>query len=545
MPMHKRWRSTFSALLAALFVCGLSLHAPPSLVQARTHAQNGGTLIIDFKDDISHLDTGKCYDVECWPFMHVMYDRLIDYDTAHAPGTTLIPDAAAAMPTISKGGLTYIFKLRHDVHFWNGRLVTSADWVYAFERIINPATQAGAASFWMNIVGAKEYAAGKARHVSGIKALGQWGLQITLLSPDASFLNVLAMPFGSVVDKNQIARYGKLYDAYHPMGTGPYMFQQHKLGQRLILVRNPHYFKSGVGHLDKIEADFGVDTTTAFLRIKRGQADLDGDIPSIPAPEFLNVLHDPTWSKQVSRLVQVATFYIAMNTLMKPFDNVLVRRAVNMAINKPLLVRLIQGRGVVADTFLPPTMPGYGHFLLYPYNPAKARQLMAQAGYGSGVSTTFYSDDLSDDPRISQAIIPMLANIGIKATLRVVNGNTLQTLVGTKKKVPIVWTAWFEDFPDPNDFFEPILSCASAVPGTFNEPWYCDPKVDAFAHKLKAMTSKAERLRLYPQLDKMMMEDAPVVPVYHPVYYDIHSFALHNYAYNNVWEYDFTRYTKS
>jgi ABC-type transport system substrate-binding protein len=190
-------------------------------------------------------------------------------------------------------------------------------------------------------------------------------------------------------------------------------------------------------------------------------------------------------------------------------------------------------------------MPGYGHFLLYPYNPAKARQLMAQAGYGSGVSTTFYSDDLSDDPRISQAIIPMLANIGIKATLRVVNGNTLQTLVGTKKKVPIVWTGWFEDFPDPNDFFEPILSCASAVPGTFNEPWYCNPKVDAFAHKLKSMTNRAERLRLYPQLDKMMMKDAPVVPVYHPVYYDIHSFALHNYSYNNVWEYDFTRYTKS
>ena len=85
-----------------------------------------------------------------------------------------------------------------DVHFWNGRLVTSADWVYSFERIINPATQAGAASFWMNIVGAKEYAAGKATHVSGIKALGKWGLQITLLSPDAS----LCAASGGIVLKN-------------------------------------------------------------------------------------------------------------------------------------------------------------------------------------------------------------------------------------------------------------------------------------------------------------------------------------------------------
>jgi ABC-type transport system substrate-binding protein len=323
------------------------------------------------------------------------------------------------------------------------------------------------------------------------------------------------------------------------------MFKEHKLGQDLILVRNPHYFKPGVGHLDKIEADFGVDTTTGFLRIQRGQADLDGDYPSIPAPEFLSTLHDPKWSKQVFRLVQVATWYIPMNTLMPPFTNVLVRRAVNYAINKQLIIRLIQGRGVVADTFLPPTMPGYGHYTLYTYNPAKAKQLLAQAGYPNGFSTTFYSDNVSDDPRIAQAIIPMLANIGIKATLKTIDGNTLQQLWGTKKKVPISWTAWFEDFPDPNDFFEPILSCESAVPGTFNEPWYCNPKVDAFAQKLKAMTDRTARLRLYPQLDKMVMEDAPVVPVYHSVYYDIHSFALHNYYADSIWGYDFANYTKS
>ena len=206
--------------------------------------------MVDYGSDFSTLDSGKCYDGQCYPFMRAMYDRLVDYDTGHAPGTTLIPDAAAAMPAIGNGGLTYTFKLRHDVHFWNGRLVTSADWVYSFERIINPTTQAGAASFWNNIVGAKEFAAGKATHVRGIQALGPFGLRITLLSPDASFLNVLAMPFGSVVDKNQIARYGKSYASLHPMGTGPYMFQEHTLGQRLILVRNPHYFNPArAGHV--------------------------------------------------------------------------------------------------------------------------------------------------------------------------------------------------------------------------------------------------------------------------------------------------------
>src|SRR5439155_16525662 len=156
---------------------------------------------------------------------------------------------------------------------------------------------AGAASFWMEIVGAKEYAAGKAKHVSGIKALVSFGLQIDLVAPDASFLDVLAMSFGSVVDKNQIARYGKSYAELHPMGTGPYMFRDHKLGQRLILVRNPHYFTPGVGHVDEIEADIGVSDATAFLRVQRGQADIAG----IPAAEFANVMNDPVLKKQVAR----------------------------------------------------------------------------------------------------------------------------------------------------------------------------------------------------------------------------------------------------
>ena len=546
MPASTRRRSILTAVVAALFVCGLSLHAAPGVAQARTHAADNSTIIVDFTDDMSHLDTGKCYDTGCYPFMHAMYDQLVTYDTKKGNGDSLVPDAAAAMPAISNGGKTYTFKLRNDVHFWNGRLATSADWKYSFERIINPKTQAGGAAFWSNIVGADAYAKGKAPHVSGIKTLGQFGLEIDLMSADASFLNVLAMPFGSVVDQATITKYGKSYDASHPMGTGPYMFVEHKLGQKLLLTQNPHYFNpAGMGKVKNIEADIGVNTETGVLRIQKGQADLDGDSPPIPPSEFLNLKSDPTWSKQMTRQVQVAFWYVSLNTLMKPFDNVLVRRAVNMVINKQLILRLVNGRGIVTNTVLPPGMPGYGNYNLYPYNLAKAQQLMKQAGYGGGVSTTWIQDNIDPDPKIAQAIIPMLAQIGIKATLKIVDANTWQQLIGTKQKVPLTWTAWFQDFPDPNDFFEPILSCASAVPGSFNEPWYCDPKVDTFAHKLKIMTDRTERLRQYPQLDKMVMQDAPIVPVFNPIYYDIHSLALHNYYFHNVWGYIFADYTKS
>jgi len=541
-----KWRSTLTAILGVALVCGVTLQAAPGLAHARAHAAGGKTIVVDYIADFSSLDSARCYDTQCYPFMHAMYDQLVGYDTAHGTGLSLIPDAAAAMPAISNGGKTYTFQLRHDVHFWNGRLVTAADWVYSFQRIIDPKSQAGAAAFWQGIVGATRFAAGKATSVSGIKAAGKFGLRIDLLSPDSTFLYVLAMPFGSVVDKNQIAKYGKSYGAQHPMGTGPYEFKDYESGQRLTLARNPHYFRPGTGHVDSIEADIGVSTETAFLRIQRGQADLDGDFPTpIPPAEFLNVLSDPTLSKRVAKQVQVATQYIAMNTQMKPFDNVLVRRAVNYAINKPLLVRLVNGRGSATATFLPPLMPGYGKYALYSYNPAKARQLLKQAGYPDGFSTTFYSDNSADDPRISQAIVPMLGAIGIKAQLKVLPGPQWQAIVQSKGKSPITWTAWYQDFPDPNDWYEPIMSCASAVPGTFNMSFYCNPKVDAFAHKLKIMTDRAARLRLYPQLDKMVMEDAPVAPVFNSVFYSLPSTSMKRYSISaSPWTLVFQDYVK-
>src|SRR5262249_25338432 len=156
-----------------------------------------------------------------------------------------------------------------------------------------------------------------------------------------------------------IAKYGKSYAPQHIMGTGPYMFSEYKLGQRLVLVKNPHYFMPGVGHVAKLEADIGVSTETSYLRVQRGQADLDGDFPTpIPPAEFLSILNDPVLSKRVVKQVQVAIQYIAMNTQIKPFDNVLVRRAVEYAIDKQRIVRIVNGRGAVATTFIPPTMPG-------------------------------------------------------------------------------------------------------------------------------------------------------------------------------------------
>jgi ABC-type transport system substrate-binding protein len=527
--------------LAGLLMTGLGVHTS----YARP-AHDSSTLIVDYESDLTHMDPALCYDTGCYPWMHAMYDQLVGYDTARGNGDTLIPDAAAAMPTVTNGGKNYIFKLRNDVHFWNGKLVTSADWVYSFTRTVNPKTQSGAQAFWLDIVGAQAFVNGKAKAVSGIKALGKFGLEIDLNNPYVGFLNVLAMPMGSVLDQASVEKAGKNFDTTQPMGTGPYMFQSRVLNQKLILVKNPHYFLPNVGHIETLEADIGVNPETSFLRVQKGQADLDGDFPTpIPPSEFLSVMGDPVLSKRVVSQVQSAIQYLAMNTRLKPFNNVLVRQAVEYAINKPYLLRLVNGRGAVTDDIIPPVMPGYGKYSLYGYDPAMAKKLLAQAGYPNGFTTTLYTDNLSDDPRISQGIAQELSQVGITVNLRVLQESAWQSIVMSPGKAPLSWTAWYQDFPDPNDFFEPILSCESAVPGTFNLPYYCNPKVDAFAHKLKIMTDQTQRLKLYPQLDKMVMEDAPIAPIFNSVYYILPSASLHNFYLHNVWTLIFQDYTKS
>ena len=547
MPIISRRHPARAALVALALLGSIGIQAAPIARHAGVAKADSSTLIVDFISDFSHLDPSLCYDTQCYPWMHALYDQLIGYDTARGNGDALVPDAATAMPVVTNGGKTYVFKLRNDVRFWDGKLATAADWVYSFERIINPATKSGAQAFWLDIVGAQAYATGKAPHVSGIKALGKFGLEVDLNSPYVGFLNVLAMPFGSVLEQAQVIKYGKSYDALHPMGTGPYLFTQHTLNQKLILTRNPHYFNPAhAGHIRTLQADIGVNAETSFLRLQKGQADLDGDFPTpIPPAEFLNVLNDPVLSKRVIRQVQVATQFVSMNTRMKPFDNPLVRRAVNYAINKRLILRLVNGRGQITDNWLPPAMAGYGKASPYPYNQAMARKLLAQAGYPNGLSTTFYSDNLSDDPRVSQAIVAQLDAVGIHAALKVLDANTWQALVMTPGKAPMTWTAWYQDFPDPNDFYEPILSCASAIPGTFNLAYYCNSKVDMLAHQLKVTVDQASRLKGYPELDRMVMADAPLAPVFNSVYYILPSSALHNFYLHNVWTLVLADYAKS
>jgi peptide/nickel transport system substrate-binding protein/oligopeptide transport system substrate-binding protein len=480
-------------------------------------------MTVTFKDDFSTLDPAIGYDWQNWTPIKSLFSRLMDYE----PGTTNLKPDLAESYELSADGLTYTFKLRHGVKFHNGREVTADDVAYTLNRTVDPKTQSPGAGFYKSIKGYDDVTGGKADHLAGVTVVDPYTVKIELSKPDAPFLHELALNFASIVAKEDVEKWGADYGK-HPDGSGPYYLSDWTLGQQLTFERNKDYYVPGVPLLDKVVFQIGQEPLVALLRLQKGEVDLVGD--GIPPAKFLEVMNDPEQKKMVYFGPQLQTGYVTMNVQMKPFDDVRVRQAVNMAINKDRVVKIINGRAVPANQPLPPGMPGFDKdYKGYAYDPNKAKQLLAEAGHPDGFDTELYVYNTDPNPRIAQAIQQDLAAIGIKAEIKSLDQANVIAAGGTPNTAPMIWSggmAWIADFPDPSDFFGPILSCSSAVQGGWNWSWYCNKDREAEAAKADAMVKPEEadaRAELWRSIFVKIMDDAPWAPVFNEQRYVIHS----------------------
>jgi ABC-type transport system substrate-binding protein len=484
-----------------------------ALAVAAVPAFAAGEIVITYKDDVSTLDPAIGYDWQNWSIIKSLFDGLMDYK----PGTTeLVPDLAESY-AISPDGKTFTFKLRPGVKFTNGRALTAEDVKYSIERVVNPATQSPGAGFFGSIVGYDEVSGGKATELSGITVVDPHTVKFELSRPDATFLHVMAINFAHVVPKEEVEKYGADFGK-NPVGSGAYRMTEWTLGQRLVLEKNAGYWKPDTPKLDKVTFEFGQEPTVALLRLQRGEVDVLGD--GIPPAQFLEVKDDPQYAGQIVEGGQLHTGYVTMNVNTKPFDDVRVRQAVNMAINKDRIVRIINNRAVAANQPLPPSMPGYIKDLKgYAYDPDGAKKLLAAAGLADGFTTELYVYNTDPNPRIAQAIQQDLAAIGINAEIKsLAQANVIAA--GGDGSAPMIWSggmAWIADFPDPSNFYGPILGCGGAVQGGWNWSWYCNEDLDKKAAAADAITDPAkaaEREKMWSDIYTEIVEEAPWAPVF-------------------------------
>ncbi|MDH4441689.1 MAG: ABC transporter substrate-binding protein [Rhizobium sp.] len=495
--------STAAAMMAFL----------PSIAGAQDTPAKGGDIVVTYKDDITTLDPAIGYDWVNWSMIKSLFSRLMDYE----PGTANLVPSLAESFVVSPDGLTYTFKLRPGVTFSNGRAVVASDVKYSIERAVNPKTQGPGAGFFGAISGFDAVSGGTSETLSGIETPDDQTVIFKLSRPDATFLHVLAINFASVVPKEAVEAangdFGK-----SPVGSGTFILKDWTIGQKLVFDRNPDYFNKDLPFIDKITVEVGQEPLVALLRLQKGEVDIAGD--GIPPAKFLEIKNSPEGAQMIVDGEQLQTGYLTLNTKIKPLDDVKVRQAINMAVNKERITRILNGRATQANQPLPPLMPGYDKtFTGYAFDVEKAKALLAEAGYPDGFETVLFSTNTDPQPRIAQAIQQDLAAIGVKAEVRALAQGNVIAAGGTEGEAPMIWSggmAWIADFPDPSNFYGPILGCGGAVQGGWNWSWYCNEALDKRAIEADSMSDPAkvaERQAAWGKIFTDIMADAPWVPV--------------------------------
>jgi ABC-type transport system substrate-binding protein len=477
--------------------------------------KNGGILTITYMNEMASLDPAIGYEPASWNLIRAVFDGLMGFET----GTTNVVPFLAESFKVSPDGLTYTFTLRADAKFHNGRAVKADDVVYSLDRVVNPATKSPGQEFFASILGFKDRADGKSNQLEGVRATGDRSIEIKLSHPDASFLEIMAINFSYPVPREEVEKgnFGK-----NPVGSGAFKLQEWVPGQQLTLVRNPDYYQKGLPHLDKVVVKVGIDPVTAMLQFQRGDVDVLGN--GIPPSMFNQVVHDPKYEGNILQAQRLITRYVTMKTTIKPFDDKRVRQAVNHAINKQRIIQLINNRAYVANQVLPPGMGGYDKdYKGYDFNPGKAKEMLAAAGFANGFSTQLYATNTDPDPRIAQSMQQDLAEVGITADLRVLAGAQVIAAGGDPNEGPMIWSGvlgWGADYPDPSDFWFPILSSDAATKGGWNWAYYRRPDLDEKAKQANSLADPAkdaERFAQWAALYREVMDDAPWVPIQNDV----------------------------
>ncbi len=485
---------------------------------AAAPAKPGGTISIGLPAGaIDHLEPTLWYYATSWEIANTTCVPMLTFAPTSGPAGAKPVGGVANLPTISGGGTVYKFTMKPGIEFANGQPITGQVIAYTFTRMFSPKLASPGDLFFDVIKGAPAVIAGKATTVSGIKATTDT-VTFTLSQPTASFLYRMTLPFACPVP---LGTPDKALENGTALLSGPYYIKSYTPQQSIVLVRNPHWNAAELGNLqtsDQINLQIGVDASQAASLIRSGQLATYG-APMAPT-DALQAVNDPTVKGRVFVNPLPATTYLWINNTVPPLNNPKVRQAINTAINRLAIQRVWGGpsQGQPTDQVLPPTMSGYVKANNYPVagNLAAAKALMTASGVGTPVSLTLRT--LSDQPgyaQVAQVIQAELAPIGIKVNIVTapdsVNGGVISV---PKNHVPMGINTWTQDYPYPDDFFNPLLDGTNITPtGNNNYASYNNPTTNKQIANLDGQATSAQ----WNALDKQIIaNDAPWAPLLNP-----------------------------
>ena len=468
-----------------------------------------GYLVAALNADIQTADvqkTSKDYEV---PFN--IFDRLVDVEVDADGNSKIVPSLAESWD-ISDDGLEYTFHLRQGVKFHNGNDFTAEDVAYTFHRMLT--VEGGVnTEFIDQIKGADELLAGETDTLEGVEVVDDYTIKVTLKEPFAGFLASISSPGVSIYDSEATEAAGDQFgmDPAVTVGTGPFEFSSWSFNNQLVLTRNEDYWKGASG-LPGVVIKIIPDTETQSMMFESGELDiLDLDYAADSVDRFTE-----TYPDQIVQGPRVGIVYFTMNFNKEPFQDVRVRKAVQMSIDRQaILDALYGGRGQVEQGIFPHGLIGFNPDQEeIKYDPEAAKALLAEAGYADGFDMEIAADSSASDTMTMalEIVSDQLAEVGIRAEIKNYDESTW---LETRKSGELgsFMSTWSADYNDPDNFIYTFFGNEEKT--KIRSINYPDTEVMERVAKARTIVNEDERLAEYKALEeKLIHEDAAWVPMF-------------------------------
>ncbi len=488
-----------AATLGALAGCAAPSTGAGGAAQpadAAAGPQVGGTYRLLGQGDIRSLDPPAAESSEdWWSAGMVLYNQLYFYDK----DGNFYADLAADLPKISEDGLVYSIPLRQGVKFHNGREMTADDVKFTLEHQLWPEVYSWGKSYMENIEGYDAVIDGASKELSGIKIIDPYTVEITLKKPQAVFPALLSMSMNAIIPQAETLEAGSDWGFTTVIGTGPFKFVEWVAGEKAVYARNPDYFKTPP-FIEQIELYLNVDPAVQLLRWENGEAEW----AHAPGAELPRLLSDEATKNKLRMSSSLSTNRLGIHVDVKPFDDIRVRQAVALAIDKAAIVQKSGGTVVALEGHFTPPLLQYDQAFKskYQYNVEAAKQLMAEAGYADGVQGVKLYIGQSEE--IGQLLQADLAAIGIEVELMIGQWKDWRDAIRAGD-ITLFMYGWAASFPDAYDYTSAWTTCAAVETG-YNDGNYCNEKIDEMMNRVEALAlTDADRIAAYREIQDIVI----------------------------------------
>ncbi|MCV2348831.1 glutathione ABC transporter substrate-binding protein GsiB [Paucibacter sp. Y2R2-4] len=467
--------------LAAALATGLSSTAALAQDKTAVFAVENTFASLDPYDTNVTLDLSVCKS---------FYQGLYTFDK----DLKVTPQLADSYET-AKAGLIYTFKLKKGIKFHDGTDFNAAAVKAVFDRVTNPENKLKRYNLFSNI--------------DSTTVIDDYTVKITLKRPFSAFINQLAHPSAVMISPTALAKYGKQI-GMNPVGTGPFKFVEWKQPDYVKVVKNDKYWKAGWPKLDAIIWKPVGDSNTRTAMLQAGEAHFTAPLPVEQAE---NLLQNP--KLDVVSGPGIFAQYLSMNTLKKPFNDVRVRHAINYAINKEALAKVLyKGYATPAEGPVPIGVEYAVKTGRYEHNPAKARELLKAAGYPNGFETELWAANTSIAQKGTQFLQQQLAQVGIKAKITLMEtGQRVQQLENVQKPedaaVRLYFAGWSSSTGEADWGLRPLFATESQPPKLQNFAYYSNTEFDDLLYEALGTADREKKAKAYARAQEIVHKEAP------------------------------------